>query len=94
MAAPVQRKGGSTRRPREPRVAPTQKKKGPFSPGVIATLLVLVLLGATAILVGSGAFSSKSAPTAAPSQSSTPSPSATPTTSESATATMHRECVF
>ena len=84
MAAPVQRKGGSTRRPRAPRVAPAQKKKGPFTPGVIATLLVLILLGTTAILVGSGAFTKSDTPVAAP--SNTPAPSETPTSAESSTA--------
>ena len=72
MAAPVQRKGGSTRRPKAPRVAPAQKKKGAFSPGMIATLLVLVLVGTTAVLVGSGAFTKSATPIASP--SNTPSP--------------------
>lgn len=87
MAAPVQRKGGSTRRPRAPRVAPAQKKKGAFSPGMIATLLVLVLLGTTAILVGSGAFTKSATPIASPSNTPSPSasPSGTPTTAESTT---------
>lgn len=83
MAAPVQRKGGSTRPPRTPRVAPTQKKKGPLTPGFIATLLVLVLIGTTAILVGSGAFTKSDTPVAAP--SNTPAPSETPTSAETST---------
>lgn len=87
MAAPVQRKGGSTRRPRAPRIAPAQKKKGSFTPGVIATLLVLVLLGTTAVLVGSGAFTKSATPLASPSNTPSPSasPSGTPTTAESTT---------
>jgi len=89
MAAPVQRKGGSTRRPRAPRVAPAQKKKGTFSPGMIATLLVLVLLGTTAILVGSGTFTKSDTPVALPSDTPSPSasPSGTPANPESGTAT-------
>ena len=88
MAAPVQRKGGSTRRPRAPRVAPAQKKKGAFTPGVIATLLVLVLLGTTAVLVGSGAFTKSSTPIASPSNTPAPSvsPSESPANAESSTA--------
>jgi len=89
MAAPVQRKGGSTRRPRAPRVAPAQKKKGTFSPGMIATLLVLVLLGTTAILVGSGTFTKSDTPVALPSDTPSPSasPSGSPANPESGTAT-------
>ena len=89
MAAPVQRKGGSTRRPKAPRVAPAQKKKGAFSPGMIATLLVLVLVGTTAVLVGSGAFTKSATPIASPSNTPSPSasPSGTPANPESGTAT-------
>ena len=88
MAAPVQRKGGSTRRPRAPRVAPAQKKKGAFTPGVIATLLVLILLGTTAVLVGSGAFTKSATPIASPSNTPAPSvsPSESPANAESSTA--------
>ena len=89
MAAPVQRKGGSTRRPRAPRVAPAQKKKGAFTPGVIATLLVLVLLGTTAVRVGSVSFTKNATPVASPSNTPAPSasPSGTPASPESGTAT-------
>ena len=88
MAAPVQRKGGSTRRPKAPHVAPAQKKKGVFSPGMIATLLVLVLVGTTAVLVGSGAFTKSATPLASPSDTPSPpaSPSGAPANPESGTA--------
>jgi len=90
---PVQRKGGSTRRPKGPKVETRVAPKPTFSRGTIGVLIALAAIAALSISIGLGGFSSSTSkapasatkapasatPTPSPSTTSA-SPSATPTT--------------
>jgi peptidyl-prolyl cis-trans isomerase B (cyclophilin B) len=89
---PVQRKGGSTKRPKGPRVEKQVVHKPTFSRGTIAVLIALAAIAALSVSIGLGGFSST--PKALASSTPTPSatatkitPSATPSTSASVSTT-------
>ena len=84
---PVQRKGGSTKRPRGPRVETKVEPKPTFSRGTIGALVGLVAIAALSISIGLGGFSStpkalaSAKPSNTPTTITTPSPSVTPSAS-------------
>jgi len=83
----VQRKGGSTKRPKGPKVEAKVEPKPTFSRGTIGALAGLVAIAALSISIGLGGFSStpKALASAKPSNTATtittPSPSVTPSVS-------------
>lgn len=87
---PVQRKGGSTRRPKGPKVETKVAPKPTFSRGTIGVLIALAAIAALSISIGLGGFSStpkalaSATPTPSPSTSSA-SPSAPPSPTTSST---------
>jgi len=86
---PVQRKGGSTRRPKGPRVEAAAVQKPTFSRGTVGVLIALVAIAAFSISIGLGAFSSKPIPLATATPTATPSattPGASPSATTSTTA--------
>jgi peptidyl-prolyl cis-trans isomerase B (cyclophilin B) len=89
---PVQRKGGSTKRPKGPRVENKVAAKPTFSRGTIGVLIALAAIAALSISIGLGGFAStpKALASAKPSPSAsatTPSASATPSATASASGT-------
>ena len=95
---PVQRKGGSTKRPKGPRVEQQVVQKPTFSRGTIGVLIALAAIAALSISIGLGGFAAtpKVIPPviASPSPSTTPSASSTPTSSVSATALPNVQCAY
>ena len=90
---PVQRKGGSTKRPKGPKVEAKVEPKPTFSRGTIGALAGLVAIAALSISIGLGGFSSTPKALASAKPSNTPttittrSPSATPSVSASPSST-------
>lgn len=71
---PVQRKGGSTKRPEGPKVTQRTEPKPTFSRGVIGAIIALVALAALSLAIGLGGFS----PSAKVQSPKNTSPTATP----------------
>lgn len=92
---PVQRKGGSTRRPKGPKVETRVAPKPTFSRGTIGVLIALAAIAALSISIGLGGFAStpkalaSATPTPSPSTSSaSPSATASPTTSSTSSSAL------
>ena len=87
---PVQRKGGSTKHPKGPKVEARVEPKPTFSRGTIGALVGLVAIAALSISIGLGGFSqtpkalASAKPSNTPTTITTPSPSVTPSSSVSA----------
>jgi peptidyl-prolyl cis-trans isomerase B (cyclophilin B) len=73
---PVQRKGGSTKRPKGPKAEKQVVQKPTFSRGTIGVLIALAAIAALSISIGLGGFSSTPKALVAPTPSSSASPSA------------------
>ncbi len=71
---PVQRKGGSTKRPKGPRIAQKVEPKPTFSRGAIGAIIALIAIAALSLAIGLGGFSSTPKPLATAKPSATPSP--------------------
>jgi peptidyl-prolyl cis-trans isomerase B (cyclophilin B) len=102
---PVQRKGGSTKRPKGPRVEQQVVQKPTFSRGTIGVLIALAAIAALSISIGLGGFAatpkatppvipSPTATAKTPTASPTPSASSTPTSSVSSTALPKVQCAY
>jgi len=77
---PVQRKGGSTKRPKGPKIPQRVEPKPTFSRGAISAIIALVAIAALSLAIGLGGFSSTPKPLA----SASPTAAAKPTPTKSA----------
>ena len=95
---PVQRKGGSTKRPKGPKVEAKVEPKPTFSRGTIGALAGLVAIAALAIGIGLGGFSptpkalASAKPSNTPTTITTPSPSVTPSKTPASATTV--KCAY
>ena len=77
--------GGSTKRPKGPKIQPKVEPKPTFSRGTIGVLIALTAIAALSVSIGLGGFSSTPKPLASASPSSTPSASSTATPTSGST---------
>ncbi|OIQ76817.1 peptidyl-prolyl cis-trans isomerase B [mine drainage metagenome] len=87
---PVRRNGGSTKRPKGPKVQTKVEPNPTFSRGTIGVLIALIAIAGLAISIGLGGFSSASKPLA----TATPSASATPAASTSKAPAGTVQCTY